>query len=51
MSFMGPEEGGVVAVSRIPGPSLVGIFAVGASPSKGRGKGVEGNGKGGYSGT
>jgi hypothetical protein len=33
MRFMGPEEGGVIAVSRTPGPSLVGIFVAGASPS------------------
>jgi hypothetical protein len=33
MRFMGPEEGGVVAVSRTPGLSLVGIFAAGASLS------------------
>jgi hypothetical protein len=30
---MGPEAGRVVAVSRIPGPSLVGIIAAGISPS------------------
>jgi hypothetical protein len=41
MRFMGPEEGEIVAVSRTPGPGLVGIFAVGgslsnaASPSEG----------------
>jgi hypothetical protein len=57
MRFMGPDEGGVVAVSRIPGPGLVGIFAAGASPSdvasssKGGGEGAEGSGKGGYSDT
>jgi hypothetical protein len=33
MRLMGPEEGGVVTVSRIPGPNLVSIFAAGASPS------------------
>jgi hypothetical protein len=44
---MRPQEGGVVAVSRTPGPSLVGKFAVraspsdAASPSKGGGKGAE----------
>jgi hypothetical protein len=54
MRFMGPEEGGVIAVSRTPGPSLVGIFVAGASlsdaasPPKGGGKGAEGCG---YSGT
>jgi hypothetical protein len=53
MRFIGPEEGGVVAVSRTPGPGLVGIFAGGAFPSdvaslsKGGGEGVEG--KSGYS--
>jgi hypothetical protein len=57
MRFMGPEEDGVVAVSRTPGLSLVGIFAAGASlsdaasPSKGGGEQVGGSGKGGYSGT
>jgi hypothetical protein len=54
MRFMGAEGGGVVAVSRTPGPGLVGVFAAGASlsavasPSKGGGEGAEG---GGYSGT
>jgi hypothetical protein len=54
MRFMGPEEGGVVAVSRTSGPSLLGIFAARASPpevaspSKGESKGAVG---GGYSGT
>jgi hypothetical protein len=33
MRFMGPEEGGIVAVSRTPELGLVGIFAAGASPS------------------
>jgi hypothetical protein len=47
MRFMGPEEGGVVAVSRTPGPGLVGAFVAGtslsaaASPSEGGGKGAE----------
>jgi hypothetical protein len=55
MRFMGPEEGGVVAVSRTPGPSIIGIFAAGpslsnaASSSEGGGEGAKG--KGGYSGT
>jgi hypothetical protein len=50
MRFMGPEEGEVVAVSRTPGPVLVGIFAAGASPSdvaslsKGGGEGAKGDG-------
>jgi hypothetical protein len=51
MKFTGPEEGGVVAVSRIPRPGLVGIFAAGldvASPSRGRGEGAE---SGRYNGT
>jgi hypothetical protein len=53
MRFRGPEEGGVVAVSRTPGPSLVSVLVAGASPldvspSEGGGKGAEG---GGYSGT
>jgi hypothetical protein len=54
MRFVGLEEGGVVVVSRTPEPSLIGIFAAGASPSdatspsKGGGEGGEG---GGYSGT
>jgi hypothetical protein len=53
MRFLGPEEGGVAAISRTPGPSLVGIIAAGAlpldaaSPLKGGGKGAEGSGKGG----
>jgi hypothetical protein len=57
MRFIKPEEGGVVAVARTPGPSLVGIYATvaspsdAASPSEGGGKGVEGSGKGGYSST
>jgi hypothetical protein len=57
MRFMGPEEGGIVVVSRAPGAGLVGIFAAGSSlsdsvfPSMGGGKGAEGSGKGGYSGT
>jgi hypothetical protein len=57
MRFMGPEEGGVVAVSITPGLSLVGVFAAGASPSdaaspsEGGGKEVDGGGKDGYSGT
>jgi hypothetical protein len=33
MKFIGPEEGGIVAVLRTPGPGLVGIFTAGASPS------------------
>jgi hypothetical protein len=33
MRFKGPEEVGVVVVSRTPEPSLVGVFASGASPS------------------
>jgi hypothetical protein len=57
MRFMGPEEGGVVAVSITPGLSLVGVFAAGASPSdaaspsEGGGKEVDGGGKDGNSGT
>jgi hypothetical protein len=31
MKFMGPEESGVVAVSRTLGSSLSGVFAVGTS--------------------
>jgi hypothetical protein len=56
LRFMGPEEGGVVAVSRTPGLDLGGISAAGASPlnaaspSKGGGEEVGGGGKGGYSG-
>jgi hypothetical protein len=48
------EESVIVVGSMTPGPSLVGIFAAGASlfdaasPSKGGGKGVESGGKGGY---
>jgi hypothetical protein len=33
MRFVGPEEDGVVAVSRTPGLGLIGIFAAGASPT------------------
>jgi hypothetical protein len=50
MRFMGPEEGGVVAVSRTPWLSLIGIFAAGASPldaaspSKGGGEEADGGG-------
>jgi hypothetical protein len=57
MRFMGPEEGGVVAISRTPGLILVGIFAAGASlsaaasSSKGGGKGAEGSGYSGTAGT
>jgi hypothetical protein len=56
MRFMRTEEGGVVAVSRTPGPSLVDIIVAraslsDASPSKSRGKGAEGSGKGRYSDT
>jgi hypothetical protein len=57
MRFMGSEEGRVVAVSRTPGPSFVGISVAGAfpsdaaSPSKSGGKEVDGSGKAGYSGT
>jgi hypothetical protein len=57
MRFMGPEESGVVAVSRTPGLCLVGVFAVGASlsdaasSSEGGGEEADGSGKGGYSGT
>jgi hypothetical protein len=46
MRFMGPEEGGIVVVSRAPGAGLVGIFAAGSSlsdsvfPSMGGGKGA-----------
>jgi hypothetical protein len=56
MRFMGPEESGVVAVSRTPGLCLVGVFAVGASlsdaasSSEGGGEEADGSGKGGYSG-
>jgi hypothetical protein len=48
--FKGPEESGVVAVSRTSGPSLVGVFAAGtslsdaASPSEGGGEGAESDG-------
>jgi hypothetical protein len=55
MRFMGPEDGGVVGISRSPGPSLMGIFAAGASPSdaaspsKGGGKKADGCGTAGYS--
>jgi hypothetical protein len=47
------EESVIVVGSRTPGPSLVGIFAAGASlfdtssPSEGGGKGVESGGIGG----
>jgi hypothetical protein len=57
MRFMGPKEGGVVAVSKTPESSLVGVFAASASqsdaalPFKGRSQGSEGGGKGGYNGT
>jgi hypothetical protein len=57
MKVMGPEEGGVVAVSTTPGSGLLDVFAAGASPpdaaspSEGGGEGAEGSGKGGYSGT
>jgi hypothetical protein len=57
MRVMEPEEGGVVAVSRTPGPGFSGIFAAGASPSdaafpsQSGGEGAEGGGKGGYRGT
>jgi hypothetical protein len=50
MRFIGPEEDGIVAVSRTPGSSLAGIFAAGtslsdaASPSEGGGKRAEGSG-------
>jgi hypothetical protein len=53
MRFIGPEEDGVVAVSRTLGSSFVGIFAAGSSPSdaaspfEGGGEGVEGSDKGG----
>jgi hypothetical protein len=56
MRFVGPEEGGVVAVSRTPGPSLVGVFIAGASlsdaafPFKDGGEGTEGGGKGAHKG-
>jgi hypothetical protein len=55
--LMGPEEGGIVEVSRTPELGLVGIFAAGASPSDAAspsedgGEEVNGGGKGGYSGT
>jgi hypothetical protein len=54
MRFMGPEEGGGVAVSRTLGLSLVGIFVAAsdaAFPPEGGGEEVDGGGKGGYSGT
>jgi hypothetical protein len=54
MRFMGPEEGGVVADSRTPGPSFVDVFAAGASPPDAASPGgdeEEGSGKGRYSGT
>jgi hypothetical protein len=47
MRFIGPEECGVVAVSRTPEPGLIDIFAAGASTSdvaflsKGGGKRTE----------
>jgi hypothetical protein len=56
MRLTGPEGGGVVAVSRPPGPGLVSVFASGAfpsdaaSPSEGGGEDLDGGGKGGYSG-
>jgi hypothetical protein len=55
MRFNGPEEVGVVAVSRTPGSRLVSVFASGASlsdaasPSEGEGEGAEGSGKSEYS--
>jgi hypothetical protein len=51
MTFMGPEESGVGAVTRSTGLVLVGIFAAGTflsdatSPSDGGGKEVDGRGK------
>jgi hypothetical protein len=54
MRFRGPEEGGVVADPRTPGPGLVGEVVAGASPSdaaspsEGGGEGAEGSR---YSGT
>jgi hypothetical protein len=57
MSFIRPEEGRVVAVSKTPGPSLVDIFGSGASPSdaappsKVGGEWVKDGGKGGYGST
>jgi hypothetical protein len=57
MRFMGPEESGVVAVSRTPGLSLIDVFAAeastldAASPSEDGGEEVDGRGKGGFSGT
>jgi hypothetical protein len=53
MRFLGPEEGGVVAVSWTPGSDLVCIYASGAisvaaSPSEGGFEGAEGSR---YSGT
>jgi hypothetical protein len=57
MRFMGPEEGGVIAVSKTPMLSLIDVFASGASPSdaaspsKGGGEEADGGSKGGYSGT
>jgi hypothetical protein len=56
MRFMGPEKGGVVAVSRTPRLGLKGIFAAGASPSdvaspsEDGGEEADGSGKDGYSG-
>jgi hypothetical protein len=55
MRFNGPEEVGVVAVSRTPGSRLVSVFASGASlsdaasPSEGGGEWAEGSGKSEYS--
>jgi hypothetical protein len=57
MRFMGPEEDGIVAVSRTPRLSLISIFAAGdspsdaASPSKHRDEEADGGGKCGYSST
>jgi hypothetical protein len=57
MRFIGSEEGGVVALSRTSGPSLVDVFAAGdfpsdaASPSEGGDDGAEGGSKDGYNGT
>jgi hypothetical protein len=57
MRFSGHEEDRVVAVSRTPRFSLIGVFAAGTSPSdaaslsKDGGEEADGSGKGGYSGT
>jgi hypothetical protein len=57
MRFIGPEEGGVIAVSRTPGLVLIGVFATvvfqsdATYPYKDAGEVAYGCGKSDYSGT